>query len=96
MHSGMLDSRDPIDGQDKGLPVAALRRQNFLALRSQSVIAPPSLAGLFDPAPLNPAALFQPVQQRIKGCHIEAEHPFRPRLYQFPDLVTVAGPGLDQ
>src|SRR5215467_4954903 len=92
-HSSMFNPRDPVNGFDKSPPTTALCRQDLFALLGQLVIAPSSLARLFDPSPLYPPALFEPVQQRIEGRDVEAEHSIRARLYQFADFVAVTGTG---
>ena len=63
--SGIFDSRDAVDGLDKYLPALTLGSQHLASLRGEPVIAPPPLAALLHPAALDPAALFQTVQQRI-------------------------------
>src|SRR5215510_13262875 len=88
-HSGMFESRHAVDGSDERLPDRALRGQYLPAVFCQLVIAPPPLPGFLHPLALNPAALFQPVEQRIKRSRVELEHAIRAPLDQFAELVTV-------
>src|SRR5215208_5554241 len=88
LHSGIFQSCDSVYRPDEGLPAAALSGQYLLPLGRQSVIAPPPLARFFDPAALNPAALFQPVEKRVKRGDVKLQHAFRTRFDQLADLVT--------
>jgi hypothetical protein len=60
----MFLSCDAADCADKYPPALALPSESFLTLRCQTVVTPPSLIGLFDPAPVNQAAILEPVKQR--------------------------------
>src|SRR5689334_9990365 len=71
LKSGIFNLRDAIDGGNKGLPGAALRTQNLFPLCREPIVTAAALLGFIHPAAFYPAALFQPVQQRVKRCHIE-------------------------
>src|SRR5262249_62043945 len=74
---------------DDRAPGAALRRKPGGARRRQPVVAAPALAGFFDPAALDPAALFEAVEQRIQRSDTELEGAARPR----PDQLAQVGTG---
>src|SRR5688572_5384393 len=88
--SGIFSIRDAIDGFDKRLPAAALGFQDLLTSWSQFVITPAPLSGFFYPFPLNPATLFQSVEQRVQRRDGETQHPLGARLDEFADFVAVA------
>src|ERR1035438_7774003 len=92
----MLTSRDAIDRVHKFGPRAALLLEDCLALRRELVISASPLTGLFHPAARDEAALFQPVEQRIKRGDIELEHAIRSLFDLLADLVPVARTVLDQ
>src|SRR5262245_64405964 len=94
--SGMFGSGYAADRGHEGLPRAALRLQHFLPFGRQFVIAPPPLTGLLHPLPLDPAALFKPVEQRIERGDMETQRPARTGLDQFGNVVAVPGPSLDE
>src|SRR5262245_7593073 len=83
--------RDAVHGNPEFAPALALRFENGLALGRQPVKAPLAFARLFDPAPLNPSALFQPVQEVIKRCQIQREDTLRANCNHPADIVTVTG-----
>src|SRR4030081_3819413 len=72
-HSGMFHSRNATNRSNKRFPFLALLRQNPTPLSGEAVIAPAPLIGFFYPPPLNPASLFEPVQQRVKRGDVEME-----------------------
>src|SRR5262245_62814930 len=92
----MLCSGASIDRGHERLPGAALRRQYFPAFGRQFVITPPPLPGLLHPLALDPAALFQPVEQWIERGDVEAQRAARTGFDQFGNLVSVPGPNLNQ
>ena len=53
------------------------------------VVAAPSLAGLLDPAPAQPAAILEPVQRCVERGERELHRPVGPRLDLPRDLVAV-------
>src|SRR5258708_12909708 len=63
-HSGMLHSRNPADGQNEFAPSVALRGEHVGADRGETVIAPPALSRLLNPAAQNPPAFLEAVHQR--------------------------------
>src|SRR5262245_66242024 len=76
--SDTFHSSDAVDGGDEFAPRAALRLEDAGASGCQAVIPPAALAGLLDPTALDPAALLEPVQQRIQRGDAELEHAARP------------------
>src|SRR5436190_23610363 len=88
-HSGIFDSRNPVDGFHELAPGALLRGQHGGARLRQPVVAAPALAGLLNPAALDPAAFLEAVQQRIKRRDAELEDAARARLYEFAKVVAL-------
>jgi hypothetical protein len=64
-HSGMFGSGDAVHGRDEGAPRVAPNRQNLPCSLGDPVVPAMALTGPLDPAALDPAAVFQAVQQRI-------------------------------
>src|SRR5262249_49945406 len=95
-HSGMFVSSNPADGLDEIAPRVALRSQHARAGWRQPVVAPPPLARLLDPAALDPAALLQPVEQRVERCDAEAEQATRARFDQLAQVVAMPRLILDE
>src|SRR5580658_2506386 len=71
LQSDIIDSCDAPDGVGKLLPAFSLSGQNLSALRGEAIEAAPALACLFDPAPVDPSAPFQAVEQGIERCDVE-------------------------
>jgi hypothetical protein len=71
----MFGSRDQADGFDKLFPVVALRGEHAAAFGGQAVEAPPALAGFLDPAPGDPSALLEAVEQGIERGDLEPQPP---------------------
>jgi hypothetical protein len=69
----MFNSGDAIDSFNKLPPTITLCGQNFLSFRSEAVITAAALACFLDPAPLNPTASLEPIEQRVKGSDVELE-----------------------
>ena len=76
------------------IPGLALSRQHALTCRRQPIEAAPALARLLDPRPLDPAALFEAIEQRIERIEVEHQPAVRPRFDQLAKLVAVPGSGL--
>src|SRR5688572_11578893 len=89
--SGMVDSGDEAHRVHERLPGMALPRQHTAALGGEAVEAPPPLAGLLDPLPLQPAPLLEAIQERIERRDVELQMTARPGLDELADLVAVAG-----
>src|SRR5215510_3046028 len=88
-HSGMFGPGDAIDCRHKGFPGTALCRQDLLTFPCQAVITAPPLAGFLHPTAFDPAAFFQPVEERVERSYIEFQHAVRPRLDQLADFITM-------
>ena len=67
-----------------------------VAFLRQAVVPAAALAGFFDPASVDPAALLQAVQQRIERCDAEFHRAGGAVLDQLADVVPVAGLVLDE
>ena len=91
--SGMFASRDQPDGLDELVPGLALSRQHTLTCRRQPIEAAPALARLLDPRPLDPAALFEAIEQRIERVEVEHQPPARLRLDELAEFIAVPGSG---
>jgi hypothetical protein len=71
----MINPSDQGHGLDEGAPGLALPGEHATALSCQTVEAAPPLACLLYPAPLQPAAFLEPVQQRIKRGDVNFNRP---------------------
>jgi hypothetical protein len=69
----MLEARNPIDRRDERPPPRALLREHFAPCRRQPVVPAAALPGLLDPAPVDPAAPLEPVEQGIERRRAEAD-----------------------
>src|ERR1019366_2098721 len=94
--SGIFDSGDAADGLDERLPALPLGSQDLAPLRGQPVIAPAALAALLDPSALDPTALFEAIQQRVKRRRVKTERALRSLFDQLADFVAVAGRSFEQ
>src|SRR5690349_18132255 len=88
--SGMIEARDPIDRSHELLPSRALLGEHLCAHRRQAVVASSPLPCLFDPAALDPAALFESIQQWIQRGDAKTEESFGARLDQFAQFIPMA------
>src|SRR6266446_6230824 len=96
LKSGMLDSGNQADRLYEFPPAIALRRENLPPGRGQAVITPSPLPGLLHPTAANPAALLQPVEERVKRSDVEAQCPARPEFNQLPNFIAVPLPVFHQ
>src|SRR3954463_4216055 len=94
--SGMFGPRDELNRLDELAPVITLRGEHLAAFCRQPIKAPAALARLLDPSPRDPAALFEPVEERIERGHLELQPPAGSLLDQLADLVAMPCAGLDQ
>src|SRR5579872_3077006 len=94
--SGIFHPGDAMDGLDERLPAFALPGQDLTALGGQTVVAAAALALFFHPASLNPAALFQAVEQGIERSGVKAEGARGALFDQLADFVAVTGAGFHQ
>src|SRR5215510_4528307 len=78
--SGITHLDDSLDRSHKAVPALTLLGQHAPAVRRDAVIAPPALPRLLDPAPDDPAALFEPVQERVQRRDLEPDRAFGPLL----------------
>src|SRR6185295_10378371 len=62
----------------------------------QTVVATPPLAGLLDPAAMDPAPLLEPVEQRIERRDAKLQDAVRARLDELAQVVPVPGLILDE
>src|SRR5687768_8608625 len=71
VQSGIFGPGNQPNGVHELAPVVALRREHAASLGGQAIKAPPPLARLLDPLAGEPAALFEPIQQRIQRGDLE-------------------------
>ena len=64
----MFDSRDAADGGHEVFPALLLGAKRLASLRGQAVIAAAALVRLFRPLALDPALLFESMEQRVQRC----------------------------
>src|SRR5262245_31924874 len=86
--SGMVELQDAVNAGNELRPRPALLLEHLLALGGHAVVPPAALSGLLDPAPLDPAAVLEAIEQRIEGRDLEPHRPARPRLDQLRQLVA--------
>src|SRR5262245_20665404 len=91
----MVDSGNETHGVDEGLPGIALAGQHPAAFSRQTVEAATTVPGPLDPPPLQPAAFFQPIEERVQRCDVELQLPCRARLDELADLVSMTGARFD-
>src|SRR5690606_26768219 len=87
--------RDEAHRVDEARPGFALAREYAATFRGQRIEAAAPLAGLLDPAALQPAALLQPIQQRVQRSDVKADAARGAVLDQLADLVAVSCACLD-
>src|SRR5688500_9145352 len=92
---GMFDLRDRGDRADELLPRLFVLLEHAAAFGREVVEAPPPLAGLLDPAPLEPAALLEAIEQRVQRRDVELDLAAGAQLYELADLVAVTRARLD-
>jgi hypothetical protein len=92
----MAEGRDAVERLEKRFPSPALRRERLAAGRCDPIEAPPALAGLLDPAPLDQSPPLEPVEERIERRDPEANLPVGALLDELRDLVPVTLLLLDQ
>src|SRR6185437_11768780 len=88
--SGMFNSCHPAHSSNEFLPALPLRAKHFSPLRSEAVVAPSSLFGLFHPTAIDQATVLQAVEQRIKGGDVKSQNAARPDLDEPGDVIAVA------
>ena len=72
------------------LPLLTLPSQHDAPCRRHRVKTPPPLPRLLDPAALDPAAPFHPVEDGIERGDTKLDLPARPFIEELPDVVAVA------
>src|SRR3954453_9194412 len=87
--SGVLHDGELSERGDEPRPVGALLGEHLPAGLGDAVVAAAALAGLLDPAALDPAAVLEPVEGRVEGGEREAQPAIGPLLDQLRDLVPV-------
>lgn len=94
--SCIFPSRNAIDSFYEFVPSAPLGGEHAPAFFGQVVIAAAALAGLFNPTPVDPAALLDPIEHWIERGDAEFHGTGGALLDQLADVVTVAGLVLEQ
>src|SRR5262245_55852604 len=84
-----LHARDLPERGDEPPPVGALLGEHAPPGLGDPIVAAPPLAGLLDPASLDPAAILEPVQRGVERREREPAAPARARLDELRDLVPV-------
>src|SRR3982751_6388312 len=92
----MFGPRDQLNRLDELAPVITLRGEHLAAFCRQPIKAPAALAGLLDPPSRDPAALLEPIEQRVERGHFELQPPAGSLLDQLADLVAMARASLDE
>src|SRR5688500_17531038 len=74
---------------DESLPVLALVGEHLAAGFGDAVVTAPALAGLLDPSPLDPLAVFHAVQRGVERGEGEADRPAGSLVDQAGDFIAV-------
>jgi hypothetical protein len=85
----MIYSRDETHRVHERPPGIALAGEDATALGSQTVEAAPPLPSFLNPPALQPAALLQPVQERVERRDVELQLSGGSRFNQFADFVAM-------
>src|SRR5579864_3327021 len=85
-----------VHGRDIGPPLLAPVREDPATLGREAIKTAIALAGLLDPAALEPPPALEPKQRRIQRGKGKGQPPARPRLNQLADVVAVSRPRLDE
>src|SRR5690349_5269625 len=88
----MFACHDAADGVHEIGPAASLFGQHFPPLGRDPVEAPLPLRLAVAPLPRDPAALLEPVEQRIERGRLELAAAVRSRVDQLADLVAMPRP----
>src|SRR5215510_3962313 len=88
--SGMFHLRHTVYRIDEGFPETALGGEHFSAFGHQFVVATPALSGFFNPAALNPAAVFKPIKERVERGDFESQYSTGAGFNQLIDLIAVS------
>src|SRR5207302_2599345 len=94
--SGIAGAGNAGDGRDERLPALALRGERAAAARRDAVEAAAPFTRLLDPAADDPALVFQPVEQRVQGGHVETQDALGAGRDELRELVTMSGLVLDE
>src|SRR5262245_9567127 len=91
----MAHSRKRCDRAHESLPSLSLLRENAMTFCGQAVETSAPLTGLLDPSPFQPAALFEPIEQRVQRRNVELDLAARLGLDELADLVAVPSTHFD-
>src|SRR4051812_13503855 len=75
---------------DERVPAGSPFGQDAASRRGDAVVPLAPLSRLFDPAAVDQAAPFHPVEQRVERGRVKGQDAVRPGLDQLRDLVAVA------
>src|SRR5687767_1177697 len=84
------------EGEHERFPAVALAREDAASFGGEAIAAAPALARPFDPAPEDPAALLELVEQGIERGDMEGQQPVRPPRDLARDVVAVELPVLER
>jgi hypothetical protein len=92
----MVACRNAPDGLDERGPRLSLLCEHAPAFGCDFVEAAAPLAGLLDPAALDPSTLLEAVEQRVKRIDVERQLAAGSRVDQLAQFVAVTGPRVEQ
>src|SRR5207245_8208460 len=87
--SRILHSREIPNEREELPPLLTLRLEHLAAFRRDLVVAAPPLAGLLDPAALNPFPFFELVERGVERGEVEGERAARSLFDELRELVAV-------
>src|SRR5688572_20593880 len=94
--SGKFVSRHASYRLDECRPGLPLLGEEALSLRRQLVEPAAAFVGLLDPGALDPAALFEAIEQGVEGVDVELQLTARPGLDQLAQVVAVPRARVEQ
>src|SRR5262245_27524254 len=92
----MLASGDAAHALDERRPRLSLCGQHAAAFDRHLIEAAAALVGLFDPGALDPATLFESIEQGVERIDVEGQRAAGPGVDQLAQLVAVPRPRVEQ
>jgi hypothetical protein len=92
----MFAARDAPHGLNECLPGLPLLGEHATPFRRHLVKPSPTFVGLLDPRALDPATLFETIEQWIEGIDVKFELAARPRFDQLAEVIAVSRAGVEE
>src|SRR5690349_1813657 len=85
----MTDTGNSIERQKKRIPGIALTGQRLSTRSREPIVTATARGFLLDPAAFDQSLIFEPIECRIKGSHVEIDRSVGPLFDQPADFVAV-------